>query len=148
MNKQDISDIRRHFKVDSELLKINEIYNVYIRKETSEIFYEESRPFAFLELEQQELFLANFKKVLTGKLDIKLFEVKFQQPEEGRDRTYATTVVRRPVHGRDGRLDGADATDCAEDGSRRAVRKRYRRHVHPGTVLQDDKTAGGRDRSG
>ncbi|VWX35224.1 DUF4317 domain-containing protein [Exiguobacterium oxidotolerans] len=82
MNKQDISDIRRHFKVDSELLKINEIYNVYIRKETSEIFYEESRPFAFLELEQQELFLANFKKVLTGKLDIKLFEVKFQQPEE------------------------------------------------------------------
>ena len=47
MNKQDISDIRRHFKVDSELLKINEIYNVYIRKETSEIFYEESRPFAF-----------------------------------------------------------------------------------------------------
>ena len=83
MNKQDISDIRRHFKVDSELLKINEIYNVYIRKETSEIFYEESRPFAFLELEQQELFLANFKKVLTGKLDIKLFEVKFQQPEEG-----------------------------------------------------------------
>lgn len=83
MNKQDISDIRRHFKVDSELLKINEIYNVYIRKETSEIFYEESRPFAFLELEQQELFLANFKKVLTGKLDIKLFEVKFQQLEEG-----------------------------------------------------------------
>lgn len=83
MNKQDISDIRRHFKVDSELLKINEIYNVYIRKETSEIFYEESRPFAFLELEQQELFLANFKKVLTGKLDIKLFEAKFQQPEEG-----------------------------------------------------------------
>ena len=32
--------------------------------------------------EQQELFLNNFKKVLGGKLDIKLFEVKFQQQAE------------------------------------------------------------------
>ena len=32
--------------------------------------------------EQQELFLTNFKKVLGGKLGMKLFEVKFQQQAE------------------------------------------------------------------
>ena len=31
---------------------------------------------------KQELFLTNFKKVLGGKLGVKLFEVKFQRPEE------------------------------------------------------------------
>ncbi|MGL6102827.1 MAG: DUF4317 family protein, partial [Exiguobacterium acetylicum] len=83
MNKKDIADIRRHFKMDADLLKIHEIYNVYIRKETSEIYHEEARPFPLLDPEQQELFLANFKKVLGGKLDVKLFEVKFTHPEEG-----------------------------------------------------------------
>lgn len=85
MNKKDISDIRKHFKVDADALKIAEIYNIYIRKESNEIFYEESRPFPLLEKEQQELFLANFKKVLGGKLDAKLFEVKFQPHEDGQE---------------------------------------------------------------
>ncbi len=84
MNKKDIADIRRHFKMDADLLKIHEIYNVYIRKETSEIYHEEARPFPLLDPEQQELFLANFKKVLGGKLDVKLFEVKFTHPKKER----------------------------------------------------------------
>ncbi len=83
MNKKDIADIRKQFKLETDLLKIAEIYNVYIKQETNEIFHEESRSFAMLDQEQQELFLANFKKVLGGKLDEKLFEVKFQRPEEG-----------------------------------------------------------------
>ena len=83
MNKKDIADIRKRFKLDTDLLKIAEIYNVYIQKESSEIFHEESRSFSLLDREQQELFLANFKKVLGGKLDQKLFEVKFQPQEEG-----------------------------------------------------------------
>lgn len=83
MNNKDIADIRKRFKLDSELLKITDIYNVYIQQESSEIFHEESRSFSLLDREQQELFLANFKKVLGGKLDIKLFEVKFQPQEEG-----------------------------------------------------------------
>lgn len=83
MNKKDIADIRKQFKLDTDLLKITDIYNVYIQKESSEIFHEESRSFSLLDREQQELFLANFKKVLGGKLDEKLFEVKFQPQEEG-----------------------------------------------------------------
>ena len=39
--------------------------------------------FSLLDRQQQELFFANFKKVLGGKLDVKLFEVKFQRQEEG-----------------------------------------------------------------
>lgn len=83
MNNKDIADIRKRFKLDTDLLKIAEIYNVYIQQESTEIFHEESRPFSMLDREQQELFLANFKKVLGGKMDVKLFEVKFQPQEEG-----------------------------------------------------------------
>lgn len=84
MNKKDIADIRKRFKLDTDLLKIAEIYNIYIQQESTEIFHEESRSFAMLDRDQQELFLENFKKVLGGKLDAKMFEVKFQPQEEDR----------------------------------------------------------------
>ena len=83
MNKKDIADIRKRFKLDTDLLKIADIYNVYIQQESSEIYHEESRSFSMLDREQQELFFDNFKKVLGGKLDAKMFEVKFQPQEEG-----------------------------------------------------------------
>ncbi|MFJ7935411.1 DUF4317 domain-containing protein [Sporosarcina sp. NPDC096371] len=82
MNKKAIADIRKQFKLDSDLLTITTIYKVYIRQESSDIYHEESQPFSLLDREQQELFLTNFKKVLGGKLDIKLFEVKFRPPAE------------------------------------------------------------------
>ncbi|GKV64064.1 MULTISPECIES: DUF4317 domain-containing protein [unclassified Sporosarcina] len=94
MNKNDIADIRKRFKVDSDLLTITDIYNIYIRQESSEIYHEESQAFALLDREQQELFLANFKKVLGGKLGMKLFEVKFEpqsdeQPDHAQKLLYA-----------------------------------------------------------
>ncbi|MDV6379126.1 DUF4317 domain-containing protein [Sporosarcina sp. GW1-11] len=82
MNKNDIADIRKRFKLDTDLLTITDIYNVYIRQESNEIFHEESQAFALLEREQQELFMTNFKKVLGGKLGVKLFEVKFERQTE------------------------------------------------------------------
>ena len=88
MNKKDIAAIRKQFKLETELLKITNIYKVYIRQESSDIYHEESQPFPLLDLEQRELFLANFKKVLGGKLGVKLFEVKFlPQEEEQTDHT-------------------------------------------------------------
>ena len=60
MNKKDIAEIRKHFKMDTDLLKIADIYNIYIQQESSEIYHEESRSFSLLDREQQELFLANF----------------------------------------------------------------------------------------
>ncbi|MGY0694099.1 DUF4317 domain-containing protein [Virgibacillus sp. FSP13] len=82
MNKTDIADIRKQFKLNNDLLKIHEIFNVYIMKESSEIYHHESLPFEMLEEEQKELFMNNFKKVLTGQLDEKLFELKFQRDVE------------------------------------------------------------------
>ncbi len=77
MNKKDIAGIRRQLKVDNDLLKIRNIFNVYIMKETTEIYHHQSQPFEMLDKDQQELFMNNFKKVLTGQLDEKLFELKF-----------------------------------------------------------------------
>ncbi|MCZ2259647.1 DUF4317 domain-containing protein [Sporosarcina sp. G11-34] len=88
MNQKDIAAIRKQFKLNTDLLTINDIYKVYIRQETSEIYHEEHQSFSLLDIEQQELFLANFKKVLGGKLGVKLFEVRFQsQAEEQTDHT-------------------------------------------------------------
>ncbi|WP_175615723.1 DUF4317 domain-containing protein [Piscibacillus halophilus] len=82
MNKKDIANIRKQFKLDNDLLNIREIFNVYIMKESSEIYHHQSLSFDLLEEEQKELFMNNFKKVLTGQLDEKLFELKFQRDVE------------------------------------------------------------------
>ncbi|GEN47079.1 DUF4317 domain-containing protein [Alkalibacillus haloalkaliphilus] len=82
MNKKDIANIKKQFKVNNDLLYIHEIFNVYIMKESSEIYHHQSMPFDLLEEEQQELFMNNFKKVLTGQLDEKLFELTFQKDVE------------------------------------------------------------------
>ncbi|MFD1020961.1 DUF4317 domain-containing protein [Thalassobacillus hwangdonensis] len=82
MDKKDIAGIRRQLKVDNDLLKISDIFNVYIMKETTDIYHHQSQPFEMLDSDQQELFMANFKKVLTGQLDEKLFELKFKREAE------------------------------------------------------------------
>lgn len=82
MDKNDIANIRKQFKVDNDSLKIHEIFNVYIMKESSDIYHHQSSPFEMLESDQQELFMDNFKKVLSGQLDEKLFELKFQHDVE------------------------------------------------------------------
>ncbi|MGD6898322.1 DUF4317 domain-containing protein [Bacillus infantis] len=79
MNKKDIAQIRKQFKINNDLLKISDIFNVYIMKDSSDIFHYQSQPFEMLDQEQQELFLHNFKKMLAGQLDEKLFELKFQR---------------------------------------------------------------------
>ncbi|WP_240376834.1 DUF4317 domain-containing protein [Bacillus piscicola] len=82
MDKKDIAGIRRQLKMDNDLLKISNIFNVYIMKESTEIYHHQMQPFALLDRDQQELFMNNFKKVLTGQLDEKLFELKFKRDAE------------------------------------------------------------------
>lgn len=82
MNKKDIANIRKEFKLNNQFMKIHEIFNVYVKKESGEIYHQVSQPFEMLEQEAQELFLANFKKVLTGNIDAKLFELKFKRDVE------------------------------------------------------------------
>ncbi|MDX5475233.1 MAG: DUF4317 domain-containing protein [Bacillaceae bacterium] len=82
MNKKDIAHFRKQFKPENEALKISDIFNVYILKESSDIYHYQSQPFEMLDKEQQELFLNNFKKMLGGQLDEKLFELKFRREAE------------------------------------------------------------------
>ncbi|MEZ7793316.1 DUF4317 domain-containing protein [Niallia circulans] len=79
MNKKDIANIRKQFKMNNDLLRITDMFNVYVMKESSDIFHYQSQPFGMLDQDQQELFLHNFKKLLAGNLDEKLFELKFQR---------------------------------------------------------------------
>lgn len=82
MNKKDIAQIRKQFKINNDLLKILDIFNVYITKDSSDIYHHISQPFEMLDQDQQELFMNNFKKVLAGQLDEKLFELKFRRDAE------------------------------------------------------------------
>ncbi|MFE8704009.1 DUF4317 domain-containing protein [Cytobacillus sp. FJAT-54145] len=82
MNKKDIAQIRKQFKMNNDLLKIHDIFNVYIMKGSSDIYHHQSQPFEMLDQDQQELFLSNFKKLLAGQVDEKLFELKFQRNAE------------------------------------------------------------------
>ncbi|HLQ71491.1 MAG TPA: DUF4317 domain-containing protein [Bacillota bacterium] len=82
MNKKDIADIRKQLKIHNDQLTINDIFNVYITKESSEVYHHQSTTFEMMEDEQKELFMTNFKKVLTGQLDQKLFELKFRRDVE------------------------------------------------------------------
>ncbi|AYV69205.1 hypothetical protein C2I06_21460 [Niallia circulans] len=82
MNKKDIANIRKQFKMNNDLLRITDMFNVYVMKESSDIFHYQSQPFGMLDQDQQELFLHNFKKLLAGNLDEKLFELKFQREAE------------------------------------------------------------------
>ncbi|WP_338472282.1 DUF4317 domain-containing protein [Niallia sp. XMNu-256] len=87
MNKKDIANIRKEFKLDNYRMRILEIFNVYVQKESGEIYHHVGQPFQMLEQETQELFLTNFKKVLTGNLDSKLFELKFKSDVEDSTQT-------------------------------------------------------------
>src|SRR5699024_10609377 len=51
-------------------------------KESSDIYHQQSMPCDLLEEEQKELFMGNFKKVLSGQLDEKLIEVKVRDDVE------------------------------------------------------------------
>lgn len=94
MNKKDIATIRKQFKLDNDLMKIREIFNVYVKKESGEIYHHVSQPLQMLEQEAQELFLANFKKVLTGHLDAKVFELKFKRDVEESTQTILFEGIR------------------------------------------------------
>ena len=87
MNKKELADIRKEFKLDSGMMKINEIYSVYLKKDNVQIDYEpviysEFDYFDRMDIDKKDLFLGNFKKVLTGALDTKIFELDFHNIEK------------------------------------------------------------------
>ena len=99
MNKKEISHIRRQFKPENEHLTIDDIFTVYVQKETGDIYHHETNPFNMLEKETQDLFLDNFKKTLTGTVDAKLFTLKFKR-EEGID-NLTQNILYEGLHTKD-----------------------------------------------
>lgn len=88
MNKKELAGIKKEFKLDSRMLKIEEIYSVYLKKDSVQtdsksVIYSEFDYFDRMDMDKKELFLGNFKKVLTGAIDTKLFELEFEKIEEG-----------------------------------------------------------------
>lgn len=87
MNKKELANLRKEFKLDSSMLKIEEIYSVYLKKDSVQgedkpVIYSEFDYFDRMDMDKKELFLVNFKKVLTGAIDTKLFELDFENLEE------------------------------------------------------------------
>ena len=78
MNKKDLADIRKEFKIGSYNLSIKEVYSVYLKKDNAQIITKELNQFEMMDIEKRELYLGNFKKVLTGTIDSKIFELDFQ----------------------------------------------------------------------
>lgn len=96
MNKKEIAHIRKQFKPDNELMDIRHIFNVYVQKETGDIFHHESRPFAMLDKDSQDLFYENCKKVLTGQVNTKLFTLKFDHDVEDSTQTLLYEGLHTP----------------------------------------------------
>lgn len=82
MKKKEVAHIRKQFKLDHDMMIIDDILNVYIIKDSNEVYHWERQAFALVDREKQELYMGNFKKLLTGELDQKLFELKFQEEAE------------------------------------------------------------------
>jgi hypothetical protein len=82
MNKKDLNKMKKELKLDSSLLKIKEIYNVYIKKDGNCPLFSKFNYFEMMDSEAQELYIVNFKKVLGGSLNTKLFELNFNNEVE------------------------------------------------------------------
>ena len=87
MNKEDIASIRRELKTNNSKLKIQEICSYYIKQESKDILCSEELHFDMMDEERKELYLKNFKKVLSGKIDSKLFELEFKDNKLGENKT-------------------------------------------------------------
>lgn len=83
MNKRDLSGIKKNLKKESLMLKIQKIYNVYLKMDNQTIIHKEIKYFNQINEDEQELYLKNFKKVLSGGLDEKVLEIPFVNTGEG-----------------------------------------------------------------
>lgn len=82
MNKKELAALRKELKIDSYKLKINEIYSTYVKKDNGVVVHQELHYFDQIDEEMRELYLKNFKKVLSGTVDKNLFKLNFENTED------------------------------------------------------------------
>jgi len=115
LNKEDIATIRRQFTLHNEQLDITHLCNVYVQKEAKTMYHYEYEPFEMLESDTKELFLTNFKKTLSGRIDTKLFPLRWDKTANNDMQQMLQTAVK--VTERDAWLDTVlkIAAKCTEE---------------------------------
>lgn len=97
MNKRDLSALRRQFKTESYSLKLKHLYTVYMKKDNQNILLGELASFDMKSQLEQEIYLAGFKKLLTGGLNSKIFELAFEDvPAEDEGQALCTALLDSP----------------------------------------------------
>jgi hypothetical protein len=85
MNKKELNRMKKEFKTDSVMLTIKDIYRAYVKKDSYSVIHSDLNYFELLDIEEKELYLNNFKKILGGTLDTKLFELQFIKENNGNE---------------------------------------------------------------
>ncbi|MGI6678984.1 MAG: DUF4317 domain-containing protein [Dehalobacterium sp.] len=87
MNKKDVASIRKEFKLDNTRLKLEDVVSIYVKGDSRQVIGTEKEYFGMMDTQKQELYLKNFKKLLTGPLDAKVFELEFSNNALGENST-------------------------------------------------------------
>ena len=82
MNKKDIALIKKQFKFENLDFSINKLQSSYVDAQNSIITFVENARFNMLDEGRQELYYSNFKKMLTGEIGSKIFELEFIKTQE------------------------------------------------------------------
>lgn len=100
MNKFDIAGIRKELKPDNVMLNIKDLYSVYLKKDNKEEPFKELTYFNMMDSEKKDLYLKNFKKVLSGAIDTKLFEIDFKN-KENKDDSFSQSILYKALNSDD-----------------------------------------------
>ena len=92
MKTSELHYLRKQFRRENSLLRFQDVYSVYINGDTREILSTQYSPFLMLEEDMQRLLLKNAKKILTGKIDVKIFAKEFNDEFAG-DGCYASDIL-------------------------------------------------------
>lgn len=92
MNKNDVTSIRKEFKLDNTKLKLGDVVSIYVKGDSKQIIGTEKEYFDTMDTEKQELYIKNFKKLLTGQLDSKVFELEFLDNKLGQNPTQRVLI--------------------------------------------------------
>ena len=118
MNKKDLSTLKKQFKLENSFLDVKQVLNVYIKKDGQEVLTTRQNHFNFLEEAQQEIILKNFKKVITGNLNVKLFELNFTAGEGSDTEEILSQMMMAPED------DHEEFLECAMEFVQR-IRENY-----------------------
>jgi hypothetical protein len=139
MNKKELNRMKKEFKLDSGMLTIKETYNVYLKKDGNAVVYSDLNYFDMIDIEAKELYLNNFKKIIGGALDTKLFELSFTASETENEMQLTFNEM----------LKCEDTEDFKEYGDK-IVQKLFENYTYDGdvvlTIIRGDYWAGTKKR--